>query len=176
MTTRALVIGNQIKWIPAGATLEATTIASNSVAPTESDTAWISLPCVDTATIDISSDIKEIYCPMPGGKVMTDQIRTKVKRVWKVKFQEVQTLLMQHAFGMATPDGSSVSYAPNRDGNRRGWVQIKQYDEANNLWQTHTFWTLFNVTGSVNFDDNHVQVSAEFTELYSTLNTTTEPD
>ena len=173
MIERAVIIGNQIRIIPEDTALDvADTVADADHRPESSDDAWLSLPCVDNAMLDRASQEKKIFCSQPGAKRLADVIETQVERTWKVKFQEVQLLLMQYVFGMDTPDGTTSSFQMNNDASRKAWVEIKQYDHKDLIWVTHTFWGYIKVTGSTNFDDSHVQVNADIMVLHSTLNLT----
>lgn len=173
MTERAVIIGNQIRVCPEGTALAiAATFSDSTHRPESADPAWASLPCVDNAMLDRASQEKKIFCPSPGAKRLTDVIETQIERTWKVKFQEVQLRLMQHVFGMDTPDGTTSSFQSNNDGARKAWFEIKQYDHKDDIWVTHTFWGYSKITGSVNFDDNHTQVSMDICVLNSSLNLT----
>lgn len=140
--------------------------------PELADDAWISLPCLETATLSRSSEMKDIWCPQPGAKRLSDRIETKIQRTWKVKTQEVQLFLMQHVFGHDLPDGVTNDFTPNKDRARKGWAEISQYDHDDQQWCTHTFWTHMTVTGDIEFGDNHVQVTLELPILHSSYNST----
>lgn len=174
MTEEAKIIGNQCRVIVEGTELDGDIgEASATVAPTTGDDAWISLPCADKAELQTDEELREIYCPQPGAKVLTDAIPTKRKQTWKITFTEINLFLWQVVLGMESPDGSTGTITPNSGVAKKVWLEIKQYDQRNDLWVTHTVWALMRHVGTVAFDDNHIQPVLEFLVLNSTENDAT---
>lgn len=173
MTERAVIIGNAVRFIFEGTALDTPdTAASADNVPENSDDAWLSFPCVDKASVQIEEEMKEVWCPQPGARQLSDIIPTKRKQTWKLTLNEVSQLTFQIALGHDAPDGSTDSFQPNKGTSRKGWIEIKQYDHDNDLWVTHTLWGLLRCTGEVNFDENHVQIPIEFIVIHSTNNLT----
>ena len=174
MTAGSYIIGCNFLFCPSGTVLAGGN-ASITQAPVDvtDDATYIDFPCVDSAEFSTSCKDVSVFCPSPGVRVRTAVISTNLEQSWKITLKEQSSQIMRIMFGASSITASSP-YVTGTTCRREGWVRLMMYDQSNNVWQKVNFWGSIRPDGTINFNDDVVQVALNIDVIYAAGNKVTE--
>lgn len=144
--------------------------ASRSKRPAAADPGWIDVGIVLDLSFDRTMTADQIMAPNPGKRELYDVIETAVVNGCKFTAEQLSPVLVEVLFGTAALDADSTTYTPNAKITKKFWVEVKQYDQDDNLINTVYLYCYVKLDGEVKFGDKHVTGNFSCQKLVSTLN------
>jgi hypothetical protein len=140
--------------------------------PGPTDVGWVDLGHLDlkvkpTVTTD---EIKG--APAGSGKVvLLDVVETSRVLVHVLHLHELGDLQFELAFGVDLSDvAPGGTYTPNSAKAAKGWLEVTEMDQDNNVINVHTGWVYLKPPSELDHAEKHVECDVEASVLYSTLN------
>jgi hypothetical protein len=150
------------------------TPASRTAKPGSSDTGWIDIGVIDGdfKLKPASGQEVKIMKPSPGRLRLYDVLQLKEEVSFSFTLSEINQLAMEIMYKGAL--GMTGQFTPLEGSEKRGWIKLEQYDQADAQFLIGDFWAILNVTGDVDFGGGDIVKPAfEAKMLFSTLNTFT---
>jgi hypothetical protein len=172
MNTAARIIGNHGKFFLDG---KAFTIpdpggtAGREAKPGDTDPAWADLGILSEVSIEPQTEERPIFKPSPGRLRKYDVLETKDDLQLTLRAEELSPLAVQALFRTAALDEDSTTYKPLEGQTLKGWLQVKQYDQNDELVNTVEVFAHLKV-GALTFGDDVARVEFTGSVLDSTLN------
>ena len=117
----------------------------------------------------------DFLAPAPGCRVLWDKVVTSKGLKLKGTLMEMQNFewqLLLSTLALPKSPAAGGQYNPlEGEPLIRGWLQLQQYNQANELINTMDVFVAMTVPGDVAFGPNPVDVAVECDVLFSTLNT-----
>jgi len=175
MDTLPRIIGSHAFFIREGAafTSPSAGTVSKTSKPDENETTWIDLGTIESASIEHSSDEKEVWKPSPGQLRLDDVLENKRALSFDVTVNEVSPFAFQLLFGTDDLTSASTQYNPLEGTTVKGWMKMQQYDHEDNIWNTVDVYVHLKINGAVEFGEDVVKFPIRARVLHSTLNTGT---
>ena len=152
-------------------TVPAAGVAGRALKPGPTDPAWLNLGHVDISTKP-TFEKEEIVRNVPGRRMLYDVLHTRTGLTHTVNFHELQNLLFELLFQTGPLDDAG-QYNPGEGSAVKGWLKVQEYDQDDNLINTHDVFVYLNPPTDLKRDDKHTQCEVAADMLYSTLNTGT---
>lgn len=174
MNTGSRILGNHGFFFRDGAayTVPSSGNASRTAKPGATDTGWIDIGIVTAVKPERQSDAQEVWAPTPGVLRLYDIIRTKQKLSFTLNLEEVSPLSWELLFNTAALTSGSTQYNPCEGAQKKGWLKIQQYDQADALFNTLDVYVEVEVQNA-EFGEGVVRLELKASVLHSTLNTGT---
>lgn len=176
MITERIVVGTQAYFFPAGLayTLPAPGTAGRAAKPGPTDPVWIDLGKSDYKFKNTSTSV-DFFAPAPGCRVLWDKITTKKGLTITGKMMEMQNLewqMLLSSLALPASPAAGGQYNPlEGDPVVRGWLQLLQYNQRNQLINTMDVFVAATIPGDVDCGENPVDVDVQYDVLWSALNT-----
>ena len=151
LTSRAAVIGTHVKFFIAGAafTVPSAATAGPADLPGDADTAWVPIEDIANFTHTPSSESVEVFAPKVGRKVLKDVLETKNQLTLKFTSQKVGRLQLGALYNAGLPAANATDITPMSGDPLKGWLNVKQYDQNDDLVTDATFWVSLKLAGDV---------------------------
>jgi hypothetical protein len=155
-------------------TVTQTGTGSKTNRPSATDAGYIDLGVIEGASIQREpGDAIDVWQPNPGQFVLDDRIRVKGMMMVKAVTQEMTPFMVECLLRTNALTGSSTQFNPQEGPQKKGWLLMQCYDQADALTLLlHVYGELV-IPGEVSIGAELVKPEWEFTVLHSTLNTGT---
>lgn len=166
-----VVIGTQARFFRDGGafTVPSSGTASRTAKPGSGDAGWISLGVIAEAGVNPQQEEIEVWAPSPGRKVLHDVIHTKGQTTIKLTLQEFGPFVLEMIERAGPLDGTSTTFTPLSALNKKGWLEVKHYDQNDSVITEAYYYVQMKVAGEVSYGDGLVTVPIEARVLNSTL-------
>jgi hypothetical protein len=180
MIQKSYIVGNQVYFVRENDTFVTGAFAgmasptSRNSRPAASDPAWFNLCVLDNNNLDIEQkrEMREVYAATPGQIRRYDAITTKRAIDYKMVAADLQPFMFELIFGTANLAYATANqnYNPLAGVEKRGWLQIEQYDQTDTLVNTTVQWVNLVAEGGTKFGDEIVRVNMTAMGLHSIYN------
>lgn len=175
MQTRPIVVGNHARFFRDG---DVFTLpgpggtAGRAARPNPEDTGWIDLGAIVELSIEKAQEEREVWAPNPGRLELKDVVETRRALTAKFTAQEMGPLAFELLYGLDPLDQALVTadYVALAGDTKKGWLEIKQYDQDDQAVNTLYAYVHLKVAGEIAFNDQLVSFPIEARQLISTLN------
>lgn len=169
MTTKPRSAGNHLRFFRAGEafTIPEAGIAGPSSLPGPLDPLWIEAGAV--SSLKITNDGTEVIVmgPNPGTLQPIDVIRPSRKLTLNATLEELPPVAWELLFGSFDREEATTDYIPLNGPQKKFWVEVKQYDSNEVLFNTLHLFCEVSVEGAVEFGDKNVTVDLKMIALRS---------
>jgi hypothetical protein len=172
MNTEAVIIGTHARFFRDGVAFTVPTAgtAGRNAVPGDADTAWIDLGVISEGGVERVGDEKEVWAPSPGRLQLYDVLTTKEANNFSFKCEELSLLALEALFGAAALTAQSTDFDLLEAVPLKGWLEIKYYNQKNELLLTVLAFVHMKVNGEVSFGDDIARVTFQARTLQSSLN------
>jgi hypothetical protein len=174
MDQSSKVVGNHVRFFPKGEafTVPSAGTASKTEIPGAADTGWLSFGPIVDLSVERGKEEKEVWGPKTGGGrlVLHDVAETKNDLMHRFTAQELSPLVMSVLYGSDLLDEASTDYTALDGEVKKGWIEVKQYDQDDALINTVYSFVHLKIDGAVGFGADLVTAQFVARQLFSTLN------
>lgn len=151
-------------------TVTFTSVAGRWKRPSSTDAGWIDAGIVSDLSFDRSVTSDQIFAPNPGKIELYDVIETKVINGCKFTTEQLSAITWEVLMGTEALDEDSTDYTPSEKVGKKFWIEVKQYDQDDQLVNTCYLYCYVKVDGELKFGDKHVTANWACQKLVSALN------